>query len=87
MIICRFFRRSRADSSIVSVGLWRKFELSFFFDTALPPHEDYVQVDCGLKPRYKKCTEKEKIKMTVLQSKAFMHVLDICKNEDDPINK
>ena len=31
-------------------------------DTALPPREDYVQVDCVLKPRYKKCTEKEKDK-------------------------
>ena len=43
--------------------------LSFFlsFDTALPPREDYVQVDCVLKPRYKKCTEKEKIKMIVLK--------------------
>ena len=36
-------------------------------DTALPPREDYVQVDCVLKPRYKKCTEKEKIKMIVLK--------------------
>ena len=32
------------------------------FDTALPPHEDYVQVDCVTKPPYKKCTEKEKDK-------------------------
>ena len=36
-------------------------------DTALPPREDYVQVDCVLKPRYKKCTEKEKIKMIGLK--------------------
>ena len=35
--------------------------------TALPPREDYVQVDCVLKPRYKKCTEKEKIKMIGLK--------------------
>ena len=43
--------------------------LSFFLslDTALPPREDYVQLDCVLKPRYKKCTEKEKIKMIVLK--------------------
>ena len=27
--------------------------------TATPPREDYVQVDCVLKPRYKKCSEKE----------------------------
>ena len=39
------------------------------FDTALPPREDYVQVDCVLKPRYKKCMEKEKIKMIVLKRK------------------
>ena len=44
-------------------------DLSFFLslDTALPPREDYVQVDCVLKPRYKKCTEKEKIKMIGLK--------------------
>ena len=36
-------------------------------DTALPPREDYVQVDCVLKPRYKKCTEKGKIKMIGLK--------------------
>ena len=43
--------------------------LVFFLslDTALPPREDYVQVDCVLKPRYKKCTEKEKIKMIGLK--------------------
>ena len=43
--------------------------LPFFlsFDTALPPREDNVQVDCVLKPRYKKCTEKEKIKMIVFK--------------------
>ena len=43
--------------------------LSFFLSlyTALPPREDYVQVDCVLKPRYKKCTEKEKIKMIGLK--------------------
>ena len=28
------------------------------FNTATPPREDYVQVDCVLKPRYKKCKEK-----------------------------
>ena len=40
---------------------WGKGFLSFFsFDTALPPREDYVQVDSVLKPRYKKCTEKRK---------------------------
>ena len=41
---------------------------SFFlsFDSALPPREDYVQVDWVLKPWYKKCTEKEKITMIVL---------------------
>ena len=35
--------------------------LSFFLSlyTATPPREDYVQVDCVLKPRYKKCSEKE----------------------------
>ena len=34
---------------------------SFFLSlyTATPPREDYVQVDCVLKPRYKKCSEKE----------------------------
>ena len=38
------------------------------FDTALPPREDdYVQVDCVLKLRYKKYTEKENIKMIVLK--------------------
>ena len=44
-------------------------ESSFFLSlyTALPPREDYVQVDCVLKPRYKKCTEKEKIKMIGLK--------------------
>ena len=43
-------------------------KLSFFsLYTALPPREDYVQVDCVLKPRYKKCTEKEKIKMIGLK--------------------
>ena len=44
--------------------------LSFFslsLDTALPPREDYMQVDCVLKLRYKKCTEKEKIKMIGLK--------------------
>ena len=42
----------------------RAITFSFFLslDTALPPREDYVQVDCVLKPRYKKCTEKEKDK-------------------------
>ena len=29
------------------------FFLSLY--TATPPREDYVQVDCVLKPRYKKC--------------------------------
>ena len=47
------------------------YEVSSFFlsfDTALPPREEYVpQVDCDLKPWYKKCTEKEKIKMIVLK--------------------
>ena len=47
------------------------YEVSSFFpsfDIALPPREDYVpQVVCDLKPRYKKCTEKEKIKMIVLK--------------------
>ena len=35
--------------------------LSFFLSlyTATPPREDYVQVDCVLKPGYKKCSEKE----------------------------
>ena len=37
------------------------------FDTALPPREDYVQVDCVLKSWYNKCTEKEKIKMIVFK--------------------
>ena len=49
--------------------LFYSHKLSFFLslDTALPPREDYVQVDCVLKPRYKKCTEKEKIKMIGLK--------------------
>ena len=43
--LCLFFRRSRADNSVVSGGIWQKFEL--------------IQ--------------------------GFMHVLVICKNEEDPI--
>ena len=27
--------------------------------TVTPPREDYMQVDCVLKPRYKKCSKKE----------------------------
>ena len=40
----------------------RPQSLFLSLDTALPPREDYVQVDCVLKPRYKKCMEKEKDK-------------------------
>ena len=36
--------------------------LSFFFDTATPPCEAYVQVDRVFKPRYKKCMGKEQDK-------------------------
>ena len=45
-------------------SLGDKVFLSLSLDTALPPREE---VDCVLKPRYKKCTEKEKIKMIVLK--------------------
>ena len=44
-IKCRFFRRSRADNSALSRGIWPKFDLI----------------------------------------KAFMHVVDTCKNEEDPV--
>ena len=53
------------DPCLKLLRLERKRMLSL--DTALPPREDYVQVVCVLKPRYKKCTEKEKIKMIGLK--------------------
>ena len=39
-----------------SVPLHIAFFLSFY--TATPPREDYVQVECVLKPQCKKCMEK-----------------------------
>ena len=35
------------------------FSFFIYCKSATPPSEDYVQVDCVLKPRYKKCSEKE----------------------------
>ena len=61
------FVRYETDRCLARVQSFSMFFLSLSFDTALPPREDYVQVDCVLKPRYKKCMEKEKIKMIVLK--------------------
>ena len=57
-----FLRRNlafapRSTKEVVYKTLVRP-KLSFFI-YCNPPCEDYVQVDCVLKPRYKKCSEKE----------------------------
>ena len=45
------------DLSLVCV--WSVMGLSFFLSILQNPHrEDYVQVECVLKPRCKKCMEK-----------------------------